>query len=91
METDILQLRSPIAPFTGQTIPLRIGLSPILRAGIGLTDGESHSSQAKSYTKSSSYALQLRLKASLKPLYSILASSEIKCHCKLSSRQSITL
>lgn len=35
---DVPDLRSPIAPFTGQTIPLRIGLSPILRAGIGLTD-----------------------------------------------------
>lgn len=41
---DILQLRSPIAPFTGQTIPLRIGLSPILRAGIALTDGGCNSS-----------------------------------------------
>ncbi|KGB77968.3 hypothetical protein CNBG_4055 [Cryptococcus deuterogattii R265] len=35
---DVPDLRSPIAPFTGQTIPLRIGLSPILRAGIALTD-----------------------------------------------------
>lgn len=86
MGTDILQLRSPIAPFTGQTIPLRIGLSPILRAGIGLTDGKSHHSQAKNYTESSSHVLQLRLRASRKPLCSILASSEIKCHCKLSSR-----
>ncbi|KAK4685992.1 uracil phosphoribosyltransferase, partial [Tremellales sp. Uapishka_1] len=31
-------LQSPIAPFTGHAIPLRIGLSPILRAGIGMTD-----------------------------------------------------
>lgn len=46
---DILQLRSPIAPFTGQTIPLRIGLSPILRAGIALTDGGCNSSQPKGY------------------------------------------
>ncbi|WWD20200.1 uracil phosphoribosyltransferase [Kwoniella shandongensis] len=35
---DVPGLQSPIAPFTGTTIPLRIGLSPILRAGIGLTD-----------------------------------------------------
>jgi hypothetical protein len=33
-------LHSPIAEFTGQTIAKRIGLSPILRAGIGMTDGE---------------------------------------------------
>jgi uracil phosphoribosyltransferase len=33
------QLQSPIASFTGYTIPLRIGLSPILRAGISMTDG----------------------------------------------------
>ncbi|ORY34889.1 uracil phosphoribosyltransferase-domain-containing protein [Naematelia encephala] len=31
-------LQSPISEFTGYTIPLRIGLSPILRAGIGMTD-----------------------------------------------------
>ncbi|WVQ96120.1 uracil phosphoribosyltransferase [Kwoniella sp. CBS 9459] len=35
---DVPELQSPVASFTGQTIPLRIGLSPILRAGIGLTD-----------------------------------------------------
>ena len=35
------QLQSPIAQFTGYTVPLRIGLSPILRAGIGMTDGTS--------------------------------------------------
>ncbi|OCF37146.1 uracil phosphoribosyltransferase [Kwoniella heveanensis CBS 569] len=35
---DVPDLQSPVASFTGQTIPLRIGLSPILRAGIGLTD-----------------------------------------------------
>lgn len=34
------QLQSPIGPFKGYSIPLRIGLSPILRAGIGMTDGE---------------------------------------------------
>lgn len=33
-------MHSPIAEFTGQTIAKRIGLSPILRAGIGMTDGE---------------------------------------------------
>ncbi|CAD6589937.1 MAG: hypothetical protein TREMPRED_005578 [Tremellales sp. Tagirdzhanova-0007] len=31
-------LESPIAAFTGHTVPLRIGLSPILRAGLGMTD-----------------------------------------------------
>lgn len=31
-------LQSPISSFTGYTVPLRIGLSPILRAGIGMTD-----------------------------------------------------
>ena len=35
------QLESPIAPFTGQAIAHRIGISPILRAGIGMTDCES--------------------------------------------------
>ncbi|WVF68576.1 uracil phosphoribosyltransferase [Kwoniella sp. CBS 6097] len=35
---DVPDLQSPVASFTGQTILLRIGLSPILRAGIGLTD-----------------------------------------------------
>nr|ODN91121.1 uracil phosphoribosyltransferase [Cryptococcus depauperatus CBS 7841]ODN95573.1 uracil phosphoribosyltransferase [Cryptococcus depauperatus CBS 7855] len=35
---DVPNLRSSIASFTGQTIPLRIGLSPILRAGFGMTD-----------------------------------------------------
>ena len=35
-----MQLQSPIAAFDGYTVPLRIGLSPILRAGIGLTEGE---------------------------------------------------
>jgi uracil phosphoribosyltransferase len=32
------QLRSPVASFTGKAIGTRIGLSPILRAGIGMTD-----------------------------------------------------
>ncbi|WWD04263.1 uracil phosphoribosyltransferase [Kwoniella europaea PYCC6329] len=35
---DVPNLQSPVAPFTGQTIPLRVGLSPILRAGLGLED-----------------------------------------------------
>ncbi|WWC73568.1 uracil phosphoribosyltransferase [Kwoniella pini CBS 10737] len=35
---DVPDLQSPIAPFTGQTIPLRVGFSPILRAGLGLED-----------------------------------------------------
>lgn len=33
-----LQLESPIAPYTGKAVAPRIGLSPILRAGIGMTD-----------------------------------------------------
>ncbi|TNY20559.1 Armadillo/beta-catenin/plakoglobin [Rhodotorula diobovata] len=32
------QLKSPIAPFTGKAIAPRVGLTPILRAGIGMTD-----------------------------------------------------
>lgn len=36
-ETD-WQLQSPVAEFTGQTIPVRIGFSPILRAGTGLLE-----------------------------------------------------
>ncbi|TYJ57856.1 uracil phosphoribosyltransferase [Cryptococcus floricola] len=36
--SDVPDLRSSVAPFTGKTIPLRIGLSPILRAGLGLCD-----------------------------------------------------
>ncbi|EIW71665.1 uracil phosphoribosyltransferase [Tremella mesenterica] len=35
---DVPNLQSPIAAFTGQAIPLRIGLSPILRAGTGFVD-----------------------------------------------------
>jgi len=35
----IPDLQSPIAPFTGYTVPLRVGFAPILRAGIGMTDG----------------------------------------------------
>lgn len=31
-------MQSPIAPFTGTLLSHRIGLSPILRAGIGMTD-----------------------------------------------------
>lgn len=34
----IAQLQSPIASFTGHEIAHRIGISPILRAGIGMTD-----------------------------------------------------
>lgn len=40
LKLTVEQLQSPIAPFTGYTIPLRIGLSPILRAGIGMTEGQ---------------------------------------------------
>ncbi|KAK1923743.1 uracil phosphoribosyltransferase-domain-containing protein [Papiliotrema laurentii] len=35
---DVPNLQSPVAEFTGQTIPLRIGFSPILRAGTGLLE-----------------------------------------------------
>lgn len=35
---DVSGLQSPIAAFTGQTIPLRIGFSPILRAGTGFLE-----------------------------------------------------
>ncbi|CAK9781272.1 PRTase-like protein [Cutaneotrichosporon oleaginosum] len=35
---DVPDLRSPVAAFTGKAIGTRIGLSPILRAGIGMTD-----------------------------------------------------
>ncbi|GAA5858923.1 hypothetical protein JCM8547_007157 [Rhodosporidiobolus lusitaniae] len=36
--TDVPNLSSPIASFTGQQIAPRVGISPILRAGIGMTD-----------------------------------------------------
>ncbi|ORY89110.1 Armadillo/beta-catenin/plakoglobin [Leucosporidium creatinivorum] len=35
---DVPGLQSPIAPFTGQAIAHRIGISPILRAGIGMAE-----------------------------------------------------
>ncbi|KAI5474979.1 uracil phosphoribosyltransferase [Pseudohyphozyma bogoriensis] len=35
---DVPGMQSPIAEFTGQEIAHRIGISPILRAGIGMTD-----------------------------------------------------
>ncbi|GAA5822085.1 hypothetical protein JCM3770_007012 [Rhodotorula araucariae] len=35
---DVPGLQSPIAPYTGKAIAPRIGISPILRAGIGMTD-----------------------------------------------------
>jgi len=33
-----LPQRTPVAPFVGKTIKPRIGLTPILRAGLGMTD-----------------------------------------------------
>ncbi|KAM0790870.1 hypothetical protein ACM66B_004711 [Microbotryomycetes sp. NB124-2] len=36
--TQVPHLQSPVAPFTGHKISHRIGLSPILRAGIGMTE-----------------------------------------------------
>ncbi|KAM0753754.1 Armadillo/beta-catenin/plakoglobin [Meredithblackwellia eburnea MCA 4105] len=36
--TQVPGLHSPIAPFTGQAIAHRIGISPILRAGIGMCE-----------------------------------------------------
>jgi len=39
LETKPVQgLQSPIAPYTGVALEARIGISPILRAGIGMTD-----------------------------------------------------
>ncbi|GAA6006568.1 uncharacterized protein JCM10292_005991 [Rhodotorula paludigena] len=35
---DVPGLESPIAPYTGKAVAPRVGLSPILRAGIGMTD-----------------------------------------------------
>ncbi|GAA5822728.1 hypothetical protein JCM5353_000645 [Sporobolomyces roseus] len=35
---DVPNLESPVASFTGKTLSHRIGLSPILRAGIGMTE-----------------------------------------------------
>ena len=29
---------SPVGPFTGSTIKPKIGLTPVLRAGLGMTD-----------------------------------------------------
>ncbi|KAK4050862.1 hypothetical protein OIV83_003284 [Microbotryomycetes sp. JL201] len=36
--TQVVNMQSPIAPFTGHRISHRIGLSPILRAGIGMAE-----------------------------------------------------
>ncbi|WAQ85832.1 hypothetical protein PtA15_6A461 [Puccinia triticina] len=39
LETESVEgLQSPIAPYTGVALEARIGISPILRAGIGMTD-----------------------------------------------------
>ncbi|GAA5940728.1 uracil phosphoribosyltransferase [Sporobolomyces koalae] len=35
---DVPNLQSPVAPYTGQELAHRIGVSPILRAGIGMTE-----------------------------------------------------
>ncbi|TXT09143.1 hypothetical protein VHUM_02617 [Vanrija humicola] len=35
---DVPNLQSPIAPFTGKALALRVGLSPIMRAGSGMID-----------------------------------------------------
>lgn len=39
----LVQLQSPIAPFVGQEVAPRIGIAPILRAGIGMTERTSPS------------------------------------------------
>jgi len=38
LEEEEFQSQSPVGPFTGTRIKPRIGLTPILRAGIGMTD-----------------------------------------------------
>ncbi|KAF8623422.1 hypothetical protein AX15_006365 [Amanita polypyramis BW_CC] len=38
LEEDTFQGHTPVGPFIGKTIKPRIGLTPILRAGIGMTD-----------------------------------------------------
>ncbi|KIM68686.1 hypothetical protein SCLCIDRAFT_105357 [Scleroderma citrinum Foug A] len=38
LEEECFQGQTPIAPFTGSFIKPRIGLTPILRAGLGMTD-----------------------------------------------------
>ncbi|KAF7331896.1 putative uracil phosphoribosyltransferase [Mycena kentingensis (nom. inval.)] len=38
LEEDTFQAQSPVAPFTGTVLKPRIGLTPILRAGMGMTD-----------------------------------------------------
>ncbi|BGP57342.1 hypothetical protein JCM8202v2_004983 [Rhodotorula sphaerocarpa] len=38
---DVPGLKSPITEYTGKAIAPRLGLSPILRAGIGMTDRKS--------------------------------------------------
>ncbi|KIK65395.1 hypothetical protein GYMLUDRAFT_38849 [Collybiopsis luxurians FD-317 M1] len=38
LEEDTFDGKTPIAPFEGTTIKPRIGLTPILRAGLGMTD-----------------------------------------------------
>jgi uracil phosphoribosyltransferase len=40
--TEERQLTSPVAPFDGQQLAHRIGISPILRAGIGMTSAVLH-------------------------------------------------
>ena len=38
VSSDPCRQRSPVGPFIGKTIKPRIGLTPILRAGTGMTD-----------------------------------------------------
>jgi uracil phosphoribosyltransferase len=38
LEETFYEGRTPVAPFVGKTIKPRIGLTPILRAGLGMTD-----------------------------------------------------
>ncbi|TCD66953.1 hypothetical protein EIP91_000731 [Steccherinum ochraceum] len=38
LEEEAFDGRTPVAPFVGSTIKPRIGLAPILRAGLGMTD-----------------------------------------------------
>ncbi|OAX42921.1 PRTase-like protein [Rhizopogon vinicolor AM-OR11-026] len=38
LEEDTFQGQTPVGPFTGTTVKPKIGLTPILRAGLGMTD-----------------------------------------------------
>ncbi|KAK4050707.1 hypothetical protein OIO90_004929 [Microbotryomycetes sp. JL221] len=65
---EVSQLQSPVAPFTGHELCHSIGLSPILRAGIGMTERKSHS-MLNLFPEASVFYLGLyREKVSLQPV-----------------------